>query len=274
MKLLVFGLALGAFAVSAPALRAQNVAPVPTQPAVIDPAARDLVGRTMQRYRDLKSFESLISRTDTAPTNDDGTRSETELWRIKLGTQGRFVVSSSDPISGWRRYVYDGRDMLRTGASMGQTYEIEQIRYPFGMPRERKTEATLARVFTLDGPLIWFLNGSQHFSALALSPLLTRFDMESDGSLQKVSIGLNYKKDTDANGEVGVPDTPSLIELWIDPQTLTLQRARTTQNTTVGLFTSYETYAQTRFNPTFDPKIFSVAAPAGYTRQKAWSDYD
>ena len=278
MKPFAIGLAVSALFVSAPALYAQpssqNIAPAPTQMAAIDPQARDLVARTMSRYRGLKSFESLISRTETSPTNEGGTSSDVEIWRIKLGTGGRFVVSSSNSSLGWSRYVYDGRDMLRTSASMGKTYEMEEIRYPFGMPRERKTEATLARIFTLDGPLIWFLNGSQHFSALALSPVLTRFDMESDGKLKKVSIALNYKKDTDADGEVGVPDTPSLLELWIDPNTLTLEQARTTRDTTVGTFTSYETYAQTRFNPTFDDTIFRVAAPRGYTRQKAWSDYN
>ena len=278
MKSFAVGLAVSALLVNAPALYAQqnsqNIAPAPTQMAAIDPAARDLVARTVSRYRSLKSFESLISATETFPTNEGGTRSDVEIWRIKLGTQGRFVVSESNPVLGWSRDVYDGRDMMRIGASMGKTYEIEEIRYPFGMPRERKTEATLARTGKTDCPLLWFLTGSQHFTALALSPLLTRFDVATDGKLQKVSIALSYKKDTDADGEVGVPDTPSLLELWIDPKTLTLEQARITRDTTVGVFTSYETYAQTRFNPTFDDAIFRVAAPTGYTRQKAWSDYD
>ena len=98
--------------------------------------------------------------------------------------------------------------------------------------------------------------------------------MATDGKLQKVSIGLSYKKDTDAAGEVGVITTPSLIELWIDPKTLTLEQARTAQDTTLGTFTSYQTYVQMRFNPTFDDATFRVAAPQGYTRQRAWSDYD
>ena len=173
MKPFAIGLALSAMAVSAPALHAQdaqNVAPAPTVIATIDPVARDLVARTMSRYRGLKSFESLISGTNTSPTNEGGTRSDIEIWRIKLGTEGRFVVSESTPELGWSRDVYNGRDLMRTGASMGKTYEIEEIRYPFGMPRERKTEATLARTGKADCPLLWFLTGSQHFSALALSP--------------------------------------------------------------------------------------------------------
>lgn len=285
-----WGFVVGALCALSPALHAQgrdakgrtvgdreklplNVAPVPTAIAPIDPAARDLVARTMNRYRTLKSFESLITRTSKIDGTDGESTSETQFTRIQLDNKGpydrgRFVLGTSSPSGSWNKDIYDSKDLIRFSSSSGKRYHIDDFRFPLGMPRERRLEAAM----NAEGPLVWFLTGSQHFTAHFLSPFLTRFDMAPDGALQKVTIEASYKKDTDAFSEVGVPDTPSQIELWIDPKTLTLDHARVVNSTTIGEFTDIETYSQTRFNPKFDPKIFRVAAPKGYIRESSWLD--
>ena len=274
------GFVLSTLFVSAPALHAQslpmkereklplNVEPLPTTIAPIDPAARDLVARTMNRYRTLKSFESLITRTSKYDGTAGNPTSETKFVRIQLGTEGRFVVGSLSPALLWRKEIYDGKNLIKFSYSAGKRYTLDELHFPLGTPRERRVEAAI----NAEGPLVWFLTGSQPFTALFLSPLLTRFDMAPDGNLQKVTIEASYKLDTEAIGEVGVAQTPSQIELWIDPKTLTLDHARVVNNTTLGEFTDSETYSQTRFNPQFDDKMFRVAAPAGYVRQKSWID--
>ena len=282
------GIVLSALIASTPALQAQdakgrtsedraklplNVAPIPTQIAPIDPAARDLVARTMNRYRTLQSFESLITRTSKYDGTQGRPNSKTQFTRIQLDNKtptdrGRFVVGTSLSSGGWDRDIYNGKDRISFGSSSGNRYHIDDFRFPIGMPRERRLEATMR----VEGPLFWFLVGSQHFTAHLISPFLTRLAMAPDGALQKVTIEASYKKDTDAIGELGVADTPSLIELWIDSKTLTLDHARIVNSTTIGDFTDIETYSQTRFNPKFDPKIFRVAAPKGYVRESSWLD--
>lgn len=292
------GFVVGALCALSPALHAQdakgrtvedraklplNVAPIPTEIAPIDPAARDLVARTMNRYRTLKSFEGLITRTSKYDGTEGKPSSRTQFVRIQLDNKGpydrgRFVLGTWSPserlsadvlsVSSWDKDIYDGKDLINFGSTSGNRYHIDAFRFPLGMPRERRIEAAM----NTEGPLFWFLTGSQHFTAHFLSPFLTRLAMAPDGALQKVSMEFSYKLDTDAFGEVGVSQTPSQIELWIDPKTLTLDHARVVNSTTIGEFTDIETYSQTRFNPKFDPKIFRVAAPKGYIRESSGLD--
>lgn len=274
------GFVVGALCACAPALHAQgrtfedrkklpqNVAPMPTSIAPIDPAARDLVARALNRYLLLDSFETLITRTKKFSGPGYNPTSETEFTRIQLGSQGQFVASDFSPPVLWFKSIYDGKNRINFSSTSGNRYSIDRLRFPANVSARQR----VAQAIGEEGPMVWFATAAPQFTAMFVNPLLTRFDMQSDGDLQKVTMKLSYKKDTDSAADFKVPEVPSQIELWIDPKTLTLDHARTLSNTTIGDFVEIETYSQTRYNPKFDPKLFRVAAPKGYVRESSWLD--
>lgn len=112
------------------------------------------------------------------------------------------------------------------------------------------------------GPLTWMLFKSEKlFDGLLDNTFLRRFDVTPDGPLQKITVGQVIETPQAQALNNGKP-VENTLELWIEPETLTLQKSRQFDSFKGEII---ETYTQQRFNPDFPKGLFRAAAPVGYT---------
>ena len=237
-------LLLAALALSAPALRAQEM----TTPAQIDPAARDLLARTMARYQKFNSFESVIFwRIGPAGQGLNDRR-----FRVQMKIIGQFVAGEEFPDKSWRKWISDGKTVVGFSSKFPGRYTRASVKSPLYLGLAPQLEASLRSV-GIEGPLLSMML-SDDLSADVMSPNLRALDIENKGELKVVALRAEFPSNAGTT-EMGA------LELSIDPQTLALDHV-TTRDGGGEVFT--ESYAQTRFNPTFDANMFRAAAPVGY----------
>ena len=244
-----FLLLLATLAVCAPVLHAQESAPAPTELAQIDPAARDLLARVQTRYQKFRSFESLIE-WKIGPA---GAGLPTRRFRVQMTIDGKFVVGEEFPDKSWRKAICDGKTLVEFRSRSRQTYTRTSVKSPLYFRLAPQLEASLRSVGA-KGPLISLML-TDDFGAGLLDPALESMKVRDDGALKIVSMNIRVPAGTP---EAGTLDS---LQFWIDPQTLTLDHVTFWSNA-AEVFT--ESYSQTRFNPTFDSKLFRAVAPLNY----------
>lgn len=244
-----FLLVLAVLAATAPALRAQEIAPAQTELAHIDPAARDLLARTQARYQKFRTFESLIE-WKIGPA---GTGLEPRRFRVQMTLDGKFVVGEEFPDKSWRKAICDGKTLIEFRSKFPRTYTRKSVQSPLYLRLAPQLEASLRSV-NAEGPLISLMS-TNDFGAGLLDPALESVELEDDGAWKIASMSSRVPQGHPKAG------TLASIKLWINPQTLALDHVTVFDN---GAEVFTESYAKTRFNPTFNPAMFRAAAPVGY----------
>ena len=236
-------LLLAALALSAPAVRAQEM----TTPAQIDPAARDLLARTMARYQKFNSFESVISWETGA-----GSDIKPRRFRLQVTRAGQFVVGEEFSDKSWRKWISDGVTVIGFNSKFSGRYTRSALKMFPNASRNEQWKAHLDGI-NVNGPMVSLL-GSEAADTETLLSESDSLTVKDQGALKIVKMLSSFIK---AGGKI----ERDAIEIWLDPETLTVNRMKVSDGSHPALT---ETYAQTRFNPTFDATLFRAAAPVGY----------
>lgn len=245
---------VAALLLCAPVARAQPATP-PVPLARIDPAALNLLARMSWKYRNHPAYDTYIQFNDSRLKGKAGY----SLIHFQTSDMGDFVLNLQISNKNWAKWIFDGSETLvGFNSNFPKRYTRQTVAVPVGDGGNRAMGVVLESIGFNRGTLFKLLSGD--FPGYILSnPNLAEISMTDAPGAKVVTLGLN-------DGKLKQDD---YIKLWVEPQTLVLQK--TTSRITlfngrepVETVSVIENYPHAQFNPQLSFRLFLPAAPLDY----------